>query len=277
MNDQNGNALGWVVSYPKSGNTWIRLVCAAYATKDQNVEHFVRFDDVNPFHYQACTPIPIQQLSIAQEVQIRPAAMLVLAHEMGGPGPSLIKSHHAHCRIEGIALWQKPWVAKVVYPIRDPREVCCSAAHHFGMSYEEMADFMNQDMAHIGDDDSMTHILGSWSRHVESWLEVDERYPVLPVRYEDMHAEPYDTFAEIIDFIGVPELDRELLEWAVDINEFDNLQEKEDEIGFPEKSDHQDRFFRSGQTDGWRDELPSDVARKIEDDHGEIMERLGYL
>jgi len=55
-------------------------------------------------------------------------------------------------------------------------------------------------------------------------------------------------------------------------------QEAEGVADFPEASDQaEEGFFRSGQTDGWKDELPSSLADKIESDHGEMMEEFGYL
>ena len=49
------------------------------------------------------------------------------------------------------------------------------------------------------------------------------------------------------------------------------------QVGFPGAPDDAAPFFRSGQAEGWKDELPTDVARKIEDDHREMMDALGYL
>jgi hypothetical protein len=35
--------------------------------------------------------------------------------------------------------------------------------------------------------------------------------------------------------------------------------------------------FRSGETEEWKGEVPVGVARTIEEDHGTVMEALGYL
>jgi hypothetical protein len=99
-------------------------------------------------------------------------------------------------------------------------------------------------------------------------------------RYEDLHDDPHKEFRRILEHV-LGEVEQERLEAAVDACAFDRLQsleEAEDVADFPEASDQaEENFFRSGQTDGWKEELPSDLATKIEDDHGELMEEFGYL
>lgn len=268
--------LHYVASYPKSGNTWIRLVAAAYAMgKEAGLQDLVQYDDISVFAYQAVSPIPLNDLGGDVEAQLRPAAMMVLAWQI--EDAVLVKSHHACVAVNGMHLWNPQWCGKVVNPVRDPRDICCSAKDHFGMdSYMDAAEFMSNDGQTIGGDDKLHHVLGTWSDHVKSWLETDQ-VPVHTVRYEDMQDDPAREFADILDFLGVGEVNGERVEWAVEVCRFDRLQEMEEKAGFPEKSEHQDRFFRKGKAGGWQDELPSEVARKIEDDHSEMMERLGYL
>jgi hypothetical protein len=120
-------------------------------------------------------------------------------------------------------------------------------------------------------------VIGSWSEHVRSWREGE--VDICFVRYEDLHARPYEEFGRILDCV-LGDVDGDRLEAAVDACAFDRLQgleEADDVEDFPEKSEKADCFFRSGKTDGWKDELPAELARKIEEDHGEMMEKLGYL
>jgi hypothetical protein len=99
-------------------------------------------------------------------------------------------------------------------------------------------------------------------------------------RYEDLHDDPYGEFERILGHV-LQDVEQERLEAAVGACEFDRLQsleEADDVADFPEASEQaEEGFFRSGQTDGWKDELPSDLTHKIEDDHGEMMEEFGYL
>lgn len=268
--------MNWVVSYPKSGNTWIRMVCAAYATgadDKEGLEEFTQTDDVHPYAFQAVSPIPINKLGLGAQAQMRPAAMVVLAKESSGP--SLVKSHHAHVDLNGVHLWQRQWTRKVLNPVRDPRDVCCSAANHFGQTHEEAAEFMNKELPESTIGRPLTHMLGTWSQHVRSWMDSD--LDVHTVRYEDMLDNTYEEFHDMLEFLDVQLLEEDRLRNAIELCAFDNLQQLEDEAGFTEKSEHQDRFFRKGEAGGWKDELDPKVARKIEQDHGDVMEELGYL
>ncbi|MCS3696433.1 sulfotransferase domain-containing protein [Salinibacter ruber] len=283
--------MNFVVSYPKSGNTWNRLVAAAYGTeaKREDLAQFrteksdlpeLEFADIGPSHYQAVSPVPISDIDFPTQARLRPAAMLMLSKEVShfaDRRPLLIQSHHFYRKVTGIPLWHSKWVDRVVNPVRDPREVCCSHAAHFGNSYEESARYMSNPDASTGanTETSLNWMLGSWSDHVRSWLSVKD-FPVFTVRYRDMKADPVGQFYDIFEFLDIPGLSVDAVEDAVARTQFDRLKETAAEQGAP-VTGHQGEFFRSGKTDGWKDELPVEVARKIEKDHGEMMEALGYL
>jgi hypothetical protein len=191
--------------------------------------------------------------------------------------PILIKSHHLHGQVDNIDLWNTTWTDQVVNPVRDPREICCSFAAHREISYMETAELMNDSRARMGEENERVHsLLTTWSTHVRSWLNAEE-VPVHTVRYEDLQADPVGEFYDILEFLEVDDLTEERVEDAVERTRFDRMHEMEAEHGFHEATADQEQFFRSGQTDGWKDELPPDVARKIEEDHGPTMERLDYL
>lgn len=306
----------FVVGYPRSGTTWIRAVIAAYALDDIAPEDFMAiyeehgplskhlWSDVDLHHYQSSTPFALKNLTVPSEARLRPAAMMLLNRDISrAPGRdlALVHSHHAHCSVNDIHLWNTQWTTRVVNPIRDPREVCCSLASHLGVDYEEAAEFMadseaifppedesqdesDDDGSEDGDADEdesdsqahLHHLLLSWSDHIRSWTQ-PENVAVLSVRYEDIHEDPVEAFRGIFQFLDVEELDEDRLESAVETVAFDRMREAEEEHGFPGAPDEEKHFFRSGQVDGWKDELPSEVARKIEDDHGEMMEALGYV
>ena len=287
-------SMNFVVSYPKSGNTWTRLTNAAYAFDDVEPEDFMQFDDedgklsrfigwgdLTLYPYQSVSPFPLSEIgTLSTEARLRPAAMLVLSRE-ARQSPSddlvLVKSHHSRCAVNGISLWNPAWVDRVVNPVRDPREVCCSFADHLGKSYKETAELMSDPNGQIGgDEDTLHHVLTTWSGHVRSWIEYEE-VPVHTVRYEYMKTDPVEAFYGIFEFLDAPDLSKERVRQAVEKTQFEKLKEAEEKREFTESTDHQDNFFRSGELDGWKDELPFDLARKIEEDHGEVMEALGYL
>jgi len=283
----------FVVSYPKSGNTWVRLVAAAYTLSDDafmdsltsysapaDLPATLQYTDVERYQYQTVSPFPLSEVNFPVEVRLRPAALLVLRREKKlttTQRPILIKSHHVHGQVDNIDLWNTTWADQVVNPVRDPREVCCSFAAHREMSYMETAELMADSTARMGEENERVHsLLTTWSTHVRSWLNAD-KIPVHTVRYEDLQENPVTEFYDILDFLEVPDLTEERVADAVERTRFDRMQAMEAEHGFHERTADQEQFFRSGQTAGWKDELPADVARKIEEDHGATMEQLNYL
>lgn len=268
--------LNWVVSYPKSGNTWIRLVCRTYCGNRPEYAGVGQLGDVAVRVWHDVSPIPLSELTLASEMQLRPAALLNLAILHEGT-ETLFKSHHGHYTVQQMTLWKKRWTKKVVNPVRDPRDVCCSAADHFSKSYEETAEMMADEGKTIGggEDRDLHHVISSWSNHIRSWLDCDK--DVLTVRYEDMKAAPMQCFGEIVEHVFEEEPDKELLEKSVETCRFEKLQKKEEEEGFEEQVENQERFFRKGEAGGWKDELPGEVADQIVEDHAEMMEKLDYL
>ncbi|MCS3611790.1 sulfotransferase domain-containing protein [Salinibacter ruber] len=285
--------MNFVASYPKSGNTWIRMVVAAYSRDSLGASDFIKFGDeeifssfewidASQYNYQPVSTIPLSNIDLPLQVRLRAAAMLVLEREVEiarrKEETIVVKSHHLHGTVNGFNLWSPEWTDCVVNPVRDPREICCSFAAHLGEDYADTAAYMARSKAQIASQNGLLeHLLGAWSTHVRSWTETEE-VPVYTVRYEDMKTNPVETFYDVLNFLNVSNLSMERVERANEKTRFDKVKKAEQKHGrFPESGSQQDQFFRSGQTDGWREELPSQVARKIESDHGEMMEKLGYL
>ncbi len=58
---------------------------------------------------------------------------------------------------------------------------------------------------------------------------------------------------------------------------FGELRQQEDETGFVERSPNSERFFHSGRSGQWRDELAPEAVERICADHGRVMREYGYL
>ena len=75
--------MNFVVSYPKSGNTWNRLVTAAYRadvssedlaqfrTEDSDLPE-MRFSDIGAGHYQSASPIPVADIDFVTQARLPP-------------------------------------------------------------------------------------------------------------------------------------------------------------------------------------------------------------
>jgi len=167
----------------------------------------------------------------------------------------------------------------VIYLVRSPLDVCVSYAHHASWSMDtSVATLADEAHALCHHDDRLANQLrqhlSSWSGHARSWIH-NGVIPVHVVRYEDLARHPVDTVSDAIAFAGLIR-HRHEIERAVEWSRFDRLQAQETETGFREKPAGLDHFFRRGVVNGWRDELTQAQAQRIIDDHGEMMQQLGY-
>lgn len=270
--------MDWVASYPKSGSTWVRmLVSAAYRQTPCDFRYGM---DIGGYFFGAVSPVPIEHLTVGQQYQLRPAALFHMAARHG-PVPSLIKTHHLHGAFMGVPLFSPQWTRKVVHVVRDPRDVLPSFAAHSDQPLDVTADQMGEEGAHQPDPERGHTQLGSWSTHTRSWLEA-ERFEVLTVQFEDLKRDTFGTAREVVDFLGWHEVSDEQVERAVEATDFDVLSETERRAqqkwgsGFPERAREDQTFFRKGEAGTHKEEVPPELVAKIERDHGEMMERLGY-
>ncbi len=184
----------FLVSYPKSGNTWIRFIISNLMFRNsetdfKNVEN--RVPDIHNF-----TPGKI----------------------MNAQQPRVLKSHFPF----------KPEYPKVLYIARNPKSVVISEYYYFQREGKEIGDgefdtFLNAFLK------GPIPEYGNWGAHVNSWLcgmEADTRN-FLVIRYEDMKEKPEVYARKIADFIGIDVSDNEISK-AVSKSSIEKMKEKED-------------------------------------------------
>ena len=110
---------------------------------------------------------------------------------------------------------------------------------------------------------------------MQSWVEAQD-IKVLVLRYEDMKQNPLPTFTKAIEFLQLGSSQADIAQ-AVDNASIEKLQQQEDELGFSEKPAKVHRFFRKGMVDDWRNTLTPAQINQVIRDHGDMMQRYGYL
>jgi len=276
-----GNIL-WLASYPKSGNTWMRVLLANYLGDLQSPVHINElelapvasgrslFDDLAGSESSDMTPKEIERYRprVYKELSDRADELVYL------------KVHDAFTRTaEGVPLLSKSATYGAVYLIRNPLDVSVSLAHHTGWPVDEVIRQMaNEKFSFDGNLDCLRRQLKqkllTWSGHVSSWVDEPD-VKVLVVRYEDMVADTERQLARVASFCGL-QIDQPRIEQAVAFSRFDALQAQERADGFREKEPFSTSFFREGRIGTWRDSLTDSQRMKILHDHSAIMERFGY-
>jgi aryl sulfotransferase len=273
----------WLTSYPKSGNTWVRAIITALATPAPlfGVDHLIAGSQ--PHVVAAALPalgLDPRWLSEAELDAVRDALIRRVGASDDPAAEPIVRKTHERFRpgVPGREPFPPAATRAAVLVVRDPRDVVASYAAFFGMTVDEAITAMNREggSRHA----SALHMRtaqpwGTWSTHARSWLDDQVPFPVHVVRYEDLTTDAVTALLPVLTAIGLPTT-RDALAAAVEQARFDHLQESEDARGFREVHRNTTRFFRRGEAGSWHDELTAAQARRVEAEHGEVMDLLGY-
>jgi hypothetical protein len=237
----------FLVSYPRSGNTWTRFLIANLA-----------------FPSEAVSFTNIERLIPDTSSQSHRALKRT-------PRPRIIKSHQ----------YFDPRYRKVLYIVRDPRDLVLSY-YNFQRRNRQIAD--DYPLANYVDDFVNARLIsadwGSWGENVASWLYTRHHHNgFLLMRYEDMKANTNQELQRIATFLGLkPTPGR--IQQAIDASSSDRMRELEQREAnqwVATKKHRKDIPFIGTATSGrWHSDLPAPLAAKIESTWGDIMSTLGY-
>ena len=236
----------FLTSYPRSGNTWTRFLVGNLVHQDEPVT-FLNVERLVPDMYKH-SDRTLRNL----------------------PRPRIMKSHECF----------DPRYKRVIYLVRDPRDVAVSN-YHWEMKQRSMADsypiekFVPRWMEPI-----YWSRLGSWGEHVTSWLSTRQgKEGFLLLRYEDMLAHPeqeLEKVARLLDIEPAPER----LARAAELSSADRMRRLEKDQGskwVQTRYTRQDKeFVRKASSGDWRTKLPAESVQAIEAAWGDVMRTLGY-
>jgi sulfotransferase family protein len=235
----------FLVSYPKSGNTWMRFLIANVVYPERNPD----FTNINEL-----IPDP-EALSKRHLARLR--------------RPRIIKTHQ----------YYHPKYKNIICLVRDPRDVAISE-YYFNRKRRLYADdfaieehvrrFVAGETAHYG----------SWGANVATWLVARAGSPrFLVLRYEDMITNTGRELRKAAEFLGIdPAAER--IAQAVERSSADNMRKLEERQALAWSSTKETRqdmpFVRAAKAGGWRKELPESSVAMIEEAWGGVMHYLGY-
>jgi hypothetical protein len=273
----------WLASYPKSGNTWLRIFLTNLERDGEtrasiNELAFASGSSARA-HFDEAVGYKAGDLTHDEVDRLRPD---VYVYESGVRDEAFYcKVHDAFAILpDGRPLFPPPPSLRAVYLVRNPLDVCVSFAHHLAThDLDAMIDSMADPAFALG---ACTRTLGpqlrqrlrTWSGHVLSWVDGFPK-PVHVMRYEDMKRSPAETFTACAEFLSLPH-DPERIGRALEGSAFEGLRRQEREGGFREARAGQS-FFREGRVGSWRDALTPEQAARIVRDHRDVMRRFGYL
>ncbi|MDQ0455625.1 sulfotransferase domain-containing protein [Rhizobium paknamense] len=273
----------WIASYPKSGNTWVRIFVHNLLRElrgetegTQNINDLGRYaiwEHSYPHYSQVLGKSP-QTASPADLARARPEVQALISRQQ--TGLSLTKTHLCFGTDHGVPTINLSVTLAAIYIVRNPLDVAISYAHHCARPVDAIiADMARPGFRTIPTEKHVGELLGSWSQHVASWMGISSR-PVYIMRYEDMLANPVRIFGGLASFLGLrptgPQLQR-----AVEKSSFSELTRQESEHGFKEKPKHAERFFREGRAGQWQQALSAAQVQMVLREHAPMMQRMNYL
>jgi len=237
----------FIVSYPRSGNTWTRFLIANLVHPDEpatfaNIERLVPDSEAQSSRYFKSLP-----------------------------RPRLIKSHQ----------YFDPRYKKVIYIVRDPRDVALSY-YDFQRKYRQIEDGypLSQYVEDFVGGRLSSADWGTWGENVGSWVSARQKHAgFLLLRYEDMVADTERELAKIAAFMGIAP-NHDALAKAINLSSADRMRSLEKTQGSEWVSTKNKRsdipFIRTASSGGWRKLLPANAIAAIESMWGPLMTTLGY-
>ena len=280
----------WLASYPKSGNTLLRSMLAAYFFSEDGIYNFSLNDNIRQF--PSTKLFERMGIDITNEKEV--IKNYIKAQESINQKEKLqfLKTHSYLFNIDNIPFTNLNNTLGVIYIVRDPRNVVTSYAHHSGTSPESAAKSMIELYKYKGDLTSnaaerVTLYMGTWSGNYNSWKSLKDPGRYLLIKYEDLINNKDITFRKVIKFLcmlkGVKfKIDQVKFRNVIESTEFKKMQKLEQEEGFREaktdsKTGDKIPFFNLGAKNDWKKILDPDIKTKIEINFKKEMKELGYL
>ncbi|MDA8580993.1 sulfotransferase domain-containing protein [Litoricolaceae bacterium] len=265
----------WLASFPKSGNTWVKLILRAMNNGGE-------LNDIND--KAASASCSSKELSVKflgnvvdTEDYFRSKRNLIFERmvEASRGRRLIVKTHCCHILVSGQSLIPNHLSKGGILIIRNPFDVVCSVMNHFGLSVSDAIELLTSNKSQIGGSTkSYPDWLISWQAFHNSWLKNFDK-PLLVVRYEDLLLEPEVHYARIARFVS-KDLSAIELQKLIASTTFEAFRDLEEKTGFKEKPSQAANFFNRGQIGYFKDLLSQKAINQIQDSLGTHMEKVGY-
>ena len=292
----NDKKMFWISSYPKSGNTWLRLIlCGLFFTEDGNLNNFdllkkiPGFDSLKNFNFVKekslkdydiifnGTEYNEESVLTYSKYWIEAQKRISIDKEKFG----LFKTHNARVKINNNYYTDSSITLGFIYISRDPRDIVISYSKHINKNMDETISFLldGQIMKKEKIGNKMPEIILNWRDHYLSWKKFSE-VPSLFLKYEDMLNNIELEVQKITNFfyknynIKITN-ESSKIKNIIKSTKFDNLKKKEFQYGFPEHS--HSTFFRIGQQKQWSKILNQKQIEAIEKKFKNQLIELNYI
>ena len=280
----------WIASYPKSGNTWVRAFLSTYlySKKDdsvfENIKKIINFPNIKYFNgifeINKFSEEELKDKKKKDKKKFEISKYWISAQKKINLNKEItfLKTHNFGGSLEGNDFSNSENTLGVIYLVRDPRSVAVSNAYHNNISFDKSVDDLLDEKIFATNDGNLLEFRSSWRVNYLSWK--NRAYPKLILRYEDLHADTFQNFKKILNFVNdfqKIDIDDAKIKQTMNLCDMKSLSKLEDSQGFHEKLFNQEKFFRKGLVDEWKSKLEEHQIKKIEEAFYKEMKELKYL
>jgi estrone sulfotransferase len=227
----------YLVSYPKSGNTWMRFLLINYLFNTNRKP--LLYSDLEKY-------IPSIHNSSFSKIN-------------SFKGFRIIKSHFV-----------KKEYPKIIYIVRDGRDTMVSYYYYL----KDLKDYTGsfEDFYYKKPNSE----LGSWDGHVRKALDYEKCFPenIIIIKYEDLKNDPHWVFGKVIEFLNY-NIDVDNLNFAISNSTFERLKTMQESEGVIIENKNIN-FFRKGESQVWKDYFNHDLNLEFIEKSIDLIDKFGY-
>ena len=179
----------WLASYPKSGNTLVRSMLAAYFFSKDGIYDFDLIRNIKQFPDN--TLFKEMGLNINNDEEIIKNYINVQEKINKKNSIQFLKTHSYLFNINNYPFTDLNNSIGAIYIVRDPRNVVTSWANFTKTSLEKAADVLIKTYQFGGEknstnDPETTVFVGTWGQNFNSWKSFKHQQRYLLIKYEDL-------------------------------------------------------------------------------------------
>jgi hypothetical protein len=222
----------FIVSYPKSGTTWMQMILYQLFTDGE----------MSIPHISAVIP------HLEEDIRVVHNGLEHLS------SPRILKTHLKYSEVP-------KGCGRYIYVMRDGLDVAVSFYYHYRRArgfignFDYFFDlFMKGEVAY-----------GSWFSHLDQWISNPRRLKILIVKYEDLTRNFVGTVTRVAQFCDQP-LDEAKLARILDNSSFEAMRKQESKFDnmtrdMDKVNEEDNHFIRKGQVGGWRTHVGQELQR----------------
>ncbi|KAJ8960057.1 hypothetical protein NQ318_009498 [Aromia moschata] len=250
----------WLISFPRTGSTWCQEMVWLIGN---NLDFNTATTTLQLFR----APILESSVILAEYAEVFKEKFTDSVEYVNNlPSPRFIKSHLTYHLLPTELHKVKP---KIIYTIRNPKDLCvsyyyhCKLLHAFNVDFEVFCElFLNDAIACGG---VFNHYLKFWNRRHQN--------NILILRYEEMKKDTRGTMRKIADFLEKPISDKDLdnLEQFLSLEKMkgnrgcngEPLVEKKYGKKYIEENRH--NIVRKGEIGDWKNHMSPEMSKRFDE------------